>query len=69
MDPLLEQAGVAATPEERTRHLKDLAVRYKEIAPSLFIVAQAEVIGVSPCLANVRRRIRTLVLHDIGVRE
>lgn len=67
--PLLEQAATAPTPEERTSLLKDLAVQYKDIAPSLFIVAQAEVIGVSPRLTNVRRRNRTLVLHEIGVRE
>ena len=66
--PLLEQANIAATPEERTALLKELAVRYKDIAPSLFIVAQAEVIGVSPKLKNVRRRNRTLVLHEIEVR-
>ncbi len=66
--PLLEQANVAITPDERTALLKELAVRYKEIAPSLFIVAQAEVIGVSPKLTNVRRRNRTLVLHEIEAR-
>lgn len=63
--PMLEAAESAPTPEERTARLQELAVRYKDIAPSLFLVAQAEVIGVSPKLKNVRRRNRTLVLHEI----
>lgn len=67
--PLLEAAEGAPTPEERAELLRELAVRYKEIAPSLFLVAQAEVIGVSPTLENVRRRNRTLVLHEITKRE
>lgn len=63
--PLLEAAESAPTPGERTTLLRELAVRYKEIAPTLFLVAQAEVIGVSSELNNVRRRNRTLVLHEI----
>lgn len=67
--PLLKAAESAPTPGERTTILKELAVRYKEIAPTLFLVAQAEVIGVSPGLSNVRRRNRTLVLHEITKSE
>lgn len=67
--PLLEAAESAPSPGERTALLQKLAVRYKEIAPTLFLVAQAEVIGVSPDLGNVRRRNRTLVLHDITKSE
>lgn len=63
--PMLEAADSAPTPEDRTKRLRELAVLYKDIAPSLFLVAQAEVIGVSPKLKNVRRRNRTLVLHEI----
>lgn len=66
---MLQAADTTPTTAVRTQLLQDLAVRYKQIAPSLFLVAQAEVIGVSPQLENVRRRNRTLVLHEITKSE
>ena len=67
--PLLNQAETSATLGEREALLKKIAVRYKEVAPALFLLQQAEVIGVSPRLANARRRNRTLVLHEIAIKE
>lgn len=67
--PLLKAAKAAPTIEERERILRAIAHSYKDTAAALFLVQQAEVIGVSPKLKNVRRRNRTLVLHEVGIAE
>lgn len=67
LTPLLEAARTAPTLEEREHILRSTARGYKDAAAALFLVQQAEVIGLSPRLKNVRRRNRTLVLHEIGL--
>ncbi|MDX2221677.1 MAG: ABC transporter substrate-binding protein [Rhodospirillaceae bacterium] len=67
LTPLLEAADAAPDAAVREGLLRELAIRFKDTAPALYLLAQAEVIGVSPRLKHVRRRNRTLVMHEIEV--